>query len=635
MTTPPAAPAATTTNRCLPMISSRIVETLDPCVVLLKQWIEQYSPTFCYPHHDDDDHDDDGSLNVNRYKNIILSLAQGVVYWKPPPDTMNRALSLMSASQDSLTLQLHCYGPAIGLPEFVDLLQHKIRTENSLTNHKIMVTAGANQAYMNCMLCLLDDNNNNDNNNDNDNDNNYKASNKAVVFCPYYFNHVMAIQMVAGQNAVLVGPSKNDGIPDVDWLEKQLSGNNHNNNNNIRVVTVVNPGNPTGVTIPNLVMQRIVDVTRQYNVWLIIDCTYEYFTTDRSNHQPIFTATSASASASASAGTTTTISDNSNNSNNNNFDNKNNSHVLHIFSFSKSYSLAGYRCGYVVVHEDAKGTTTSTSSSSNDDDVSLSYSLWDQMLKVQDTILISPSRITQYVAMAAMTTTSDDSSNSSSSGSGGGQDGGGVGGGKEWVYRQYDTLQQSRELILDALKSNNLQTIGGNGSMYVMAKLPSMNRSTISVSVSKSTSSQQQQQQPDTHGSDKNDDDDDDNNNNDNDEFVKSTTSTTHEDDDNKRKNKVKTDSNESEIESEIEEVTMDDVEICRLLVQRYGIAIIPGTFCGLPGWVRVCYANLHPNQTKIAAKRLKHGLRQLIAEETETKKRDRNDKQQQMTNNK
>ena len=33
-----------------------------------------------------------------------------------------------------------------------------------------------------------------------------------------------------------------------------------------------------------------------------------------------------------------------------------------------------------------------------------------------------------------------------------------------------------------------------------------------------------------------------------------------------------------------------DDLEICRQLVEHYGIAIIPGSYCGFPGWIRVCY---------------------------------------------
>jgi aspartate/methionine/tyrosine aminotransferase len=52
-----------------------------------------------------------------------------------------------------------------------------------------------------------------------------------------------------------------------------------------------------------------------------------------------------------------------------------------------------------------------------------------------------------------------------------------------------------------------------------------------------------------------------------------------------------------------------DDMFIGELLVEKYGIAIIPGSFCGYPGWIRVCYSNLNPEDCLIAADRLEKGI--------------------------
>jgi aspartate/methionine/tyrosine aminotransferase len=40
-----------------------------------------------------------------------------------------------------------------------------------------------------------------------------------------------------------------------------------------------------------------------------------------------------------------------------------------------------------------------------------------------------------------------------------------------------------------------------------------------------------------------------------------------------------------------------DDREFARKLVKDYGVAVIPGSFCGYQGWLRVCYANLQPDK--------------------------------------
>eukprot|EP00980_Cylindrotheca_fusiformis_P025549 scaffold14040_cov59-Cylindrotheca_fusiformis.AAC.1 len=55
------------------------------------------------------------------------------------------------------------------------------------------------------------------------------------------------------------------------------------------------------------------------------------------------------------------------------------------------------------------------------------------------------------------------------------------------------------------------------------------------------------------------------------------------------------------------------DVHVCRQLVKEYGIAIIPGSFCGFPGWIRVCYANLEPSKCQQAAERLQTGLQTIF----------------------
>jgi aspartate/methionine/tyrosine aminotransferase len=404
-----------------PALSKRILETLDPCIVMMKEMVSQYAHLW----QDDE----------------IFSLAQGVVYWDPP-ETCHEALRGAIENDDNLLL--HTYSPAQGMPELVDALQRKITKENNLNNHDVMVTVGANQAYMNVVVSLLD------------------ASSKAIVFAPYYFNHVMAIQMTCGDDAVVVGPTSDQGIPDLDWLRDELV-----RDPNVRLVTIVNPGNPTGVSLSKEYLRQVVDLCQQYRVWLVLDCTYEYFTDPLLNHQPLATFSDAP-------------------------------NVIHIFSLSKSYSLAGYRCGYIVSHKGAVG-------------------LYASLLKVQDTIPIGPPRISQVVALGALQA------------------------GKEWVYQKYVTLDHSREIMLKAL--HPLTTMGGSGSMYLMAQLPCT----------------------------------------------------------------LQLEREEEHAEEPI------DVAVCRQLVKDHGLAIIPGSFCGFPGWIRICYANLPPEKCEIAAKRLQEGIAHIV----------------------
>lgn len=393
-------------------LSPRVLETLDPCVVLMEGLMQKY-------------------VNHWKDKGGVISLAQGVVYWEPPKECQEALINELSKPGNGL----HTYSPSQGTPELITAVQNKLSTENGLDNHNVMITVGANQAYVNCVLTCLND------------------SSKAIVFRPYYFNHVMALQMCCGDDSVVVGPCSQEGIPDLDWLEQTLSSQK------IDMVTIVNPGNPTGVSLSKSYLQKVVDLCETYSAWLVLDCTYEYFTI--AEHQPIATFPNAP-------------------------------HVIHIFSFSKSYALAGYRCGYLAMHKHHE-------------------ELLANMNKVQDTLPIGPPRISQIAALGALQS------------------------GKDWAMAQYATLETGRQAILKALEPLP-SVMGGTGAMYVMGKLPDLPNG-----------------EP------------------------------------------------------------QDDVEVSRALVEHHGVAVIPGTFCGFPGWIRVCYANLPPEKCGQAADRLATGIRDIL----------------------
>jgi aromatic aminotransferase len=441
-------------------------QTLDPCVVLMKELIDQYRDLW---------HDRGG----------VYSLAQGIVYWDPPVESVVAALEQEIQNMKSSESSLHTYGPNEGLPSLRAALHDKISRKNHLPHHQVMVTMGANQAYMNVVLTLptatttpsvpaetqMQ----------------HKAVTLspavAVVFAPYYFNHVMALQMTLSdpENQLRIGPTcARTGYPNVDWLKQEFQ------RDTIRMVTITNPCNPTGVYIPRAYLQQIVDLCRQHSAWLVLDCTYEHFVHQDDKDSD---ATSSSETVPPMPGAITSPT----------FDGCfPDSHVIHIFSFSKAYALAGYRCGYIVLPKDAPH-------------------LWDQMMKVQDTIPISPSRISQIVALAALQ-----------------QD-------PTWVPAKVQSLQVGRRAIRQALSvleemADDAATVvtGGTGAMYYMARLPP---------------------------------------------------------------------------------ATLD-VEFCTKLVRDYGVAVIPGSFCGAPGTIRVCYANLPPQQCLLAASRLARGLKSLQAKE-------------------
>jgi len=220
-----------------------------------------------------------------RGKKNVLSLAQGVVHWSPPESACEATIKVMSDSSI-----IHGYGAGEGSGELIDALRIKLRQENRIMNSEIMVTAGANQAYVNCVLALANG-----------------FGSKQIIFLPYYFNHKMAIQMSDGI-PLLLPADPTSLLPDLQALEDTLK------NNNIATVTLVNPGNPTGTMLPSDLVHAVADLTKKYNAWLIMDNTYEYFAWDPVNVPHVC------------------VEDD---------------HIINIFSMSKAYGCPGWRIGYI------------------------------------------------------------------------------------------------------------------------------------------------------------------------------------------------------------------------------------------------------------------------------------------------
>jgi len=84
--------------------SSRVLATDDPVIIATKAMIA-----------------DSG-------RSDILSLALGVVHWSPPPSALAAAAAALASDPASV-----CgYGPAVGLPSLVAVLQAKVQRVNGL-----------------------------------------------------------------------------------------------------------------------------------------------------------------------------------------------------------------------------------------------------------------------------------------------------------------------------------------------------------------------------------------------------------------------------------------------------------------------------------------------------------------------
>lgn len=254
-----------------------------------------------------------------------LSMAQGMVDWGPPPQVLQVLRNELARAQvDPIAAAaLDRYGPMQGDPPLLEALADHLRARHGLDleGAALLVTAGSNMAFQILMQVLCD------------------PGDEVILPAPWYFNHVMAVQLAGG---VPVLPEAGL-IPDPEQLAAAIGPRT-------RAIVTVSPNNPSGVVMPPERLAAINALCARHGLLHISDEAYAAFV-----HGPVPHWSPAAAPGAAS-------------------------HTVTLQSFSKAYGMAGWRLGYAA----------------------LPQRLLASLAKVQDTNLICPPRLNQRAALAAL-----------------------------------------------------------------------------------------------------------------------------------------------------------------------------------------------------------------------------------------
>ena len=254
-----------------------------------------------------------------------LSMAQGMVDWGPPPEVLAGLQEVLAAARTEAgaAAALDRYGPMQGDPELLEALASHLRNRHGLDleGAALLVTAGSNMAFQTLMQVLCD------------------PGDEVILPAPWYFNHVMAVQLAGG---VPVRPDAGL-LPDPQLLAAAITPRT-------RAIVTVSPNNPSGVVMPPELLAAINTLCSERGLLHISDEAYAAFVHGDVPHW------SPGAAAGAAA------------------------HTVTLQSFSKAYGMAGWRLGYAAVPQ----------------------RLLSALAKVQDTNLICPPRLNQRAALAAL-----------------------------------------------------------------------------------------------------------------------------------------------------------------------------------------------------------------------------------------
>ena len=280
----------------------------------------------------------------------LLNLAQAVPSYAPSKELTN---FLAGRVQLFETAQ---YGPVSGNDNLKDALANHMTGiyGGSIYSDNILISAGCNQAFCLASMALA------------------KAGDEIILTTPYYFNHQMWLEMQDIKTVHLDCDMNNEGLPEIDKARKLIS-------KKTKAIVLVSPNNPTGAIYPVNLLEGFFELCQEFGIKLILDETYKDFQMQQPPHKlfdfPDWGET-----------------------------------LIQVYSFSKCFSLTGYRVGSIIAGKEVIELVT----------------------KIMDTIAICAPRIAQDAALYGLQNLTS------------------------WVADKRDILARRRELFVKLFKDNNL-----------------------------------------------------------------------------------------------------------------------------------------------------------------------------------
>ncbi|HTY36561.1 MAG TPA: pyridoxal phosphate-dependent aminotransferase [Bacteroidota bacterium] len=156
-----------------------------------------------------------------------------------------------------LKLQTLAYAPSNGLPQALQAWKSYLQACNiSVQENEIIVTAGGSEAIVFAMCAICD------------------YGDDVIVFEPFYTNY-NGFASIANIKLNPIPLRIQDGfhLPSNEEIERRITPRT-------RAILICNPSNPTGTIYTREEMQRLVDIVKRHNLYLLSDEVYREFAYD-------------------------------------------------------------------------------------------------------------------------------------------------------------------------------------------------------------------------------------------------------------------------------------------------------------------------------------------------------------------
>lgn len=217
-----------------------------------------------------------------------INMAQGLPGFEPPKELIEILKSIANNS-------IHQYPPGIGNFKILDLLQAKYSKVKSFKRENFLVTQGATEAICLIFFYLMK---------------NIKEKFSVMAFNPAYESY-KNLPLQFGYNFIEADLNEEGGFNEQE-IENQII------NNNVKIFFTCSPGNPYGKILPKLAYEKLIEICRRNNCYLVIDAVYREIYFEEEPYIPV---------------------------------EKIGEFVFYVNSFSKLLSITGWRVGYMIAEE--------------------------------------------------------------------------------------------------------------------------------------------------------------------------------------------------------------------------------------------------------------------------------------------
>jgi aspartate/methionine/tyrosine aminotransferase len=221
----------------------------------------------------------------------LINVSQAVPGYGPAEALCDHLASMVKADDTAF------YTGVEGIPELREALAHDtgISYGGQVAASDVLITAGCNQAFYIAMMTLA------------------VSGSSVILPSPWYFNHRMVLDMMGIDVIPLPCSPENGMIPAPAQAEALIR-------DDTRAIVLVTPNNPTGAIYSPEIIAEFLRVADSRGIALVMDETYrDFLAPDYGVPHDVF----------ADANWRST-------------------NLIHLYSFSKVFSLTGYRVGGIV-----------------------------------------------------------------------------------------------------------------------------------------------------------------------------------------------------------------------------------------------------------------------------------------------